>query len=126
MIEKSDDYDLIRQLRLDVFYREFGISEQEIMDSAESVCEQFLIVSEQKPVGTFRLNSQNNSYKLERMCILCPYRKKNVGRKTIEAIIQYSKTQSKSKIILDSILSVSDFYEKCGFQDNGQSMWIPK
>jgi len=83
--------------------------------------EQFLIISDEKIVGTFRLRETSDSYKIERMGILSEYRSKGFSKLTLEEIKTYSKKTDKSKIILDSIYDVRNFYAKSGFVKIGEA-----
>ena len=41
------------------------------------------------------------------------------GTKVIDEVKKYCLTKSESKIFLDSIYDVKDFYKKCGFTEIG-------
>ena len=83
-------------------------------DSAAS-----LIKNGEITVGTLRLRKENNAIKLERMAILSKFRKMSFGIKAINEIKKYCVTEGESKIFLDSIYGIRDFYKKCGFSETG-------
>ena len=101
-IRKTDDLDKVRHIRTMIFNKELGISLNNIFDNDEQKLEQFLIMKNNDIVGTFRLRTENNSYKIERMGILSEFRSKGFGKIALEEIIIYSMKMNKSKIILDS------------------------
>ena len=115
MIKKTTDFEKIREIRNSIFRDELGLSENDIFDADDDFLEQFIILDEQKSVGTFRLRSVDDSYKIERMGILNEYRSKGFGKTSLIEIKSLSKKSGKTPIILDSIYDVKEFYAKSGF-----------
>jgi len=118
-IQKTDDFAKVRDIRIKIF-KEMGLSESDILDEDDKILEQFLIIHDGNAVGSFRLRDTNNFHKIERMGILTEYQSKGLGKLTLDEIKMYSKKTGKSKIILDSIYDVSDFYVKSGFVEVGE------
>lgn len=114
-IRRTDDLDKVRNIRTMIFNKELGISLNNIFDNDDQKLEQFFIMKNNDVVGTFRLRAENNSYKIERMGVLSEFRSKGFGKIALEEIIMYSMKMNKSKIILDSIYAIRDFYTKSGF-----------
>ena len=114
-IRRTDDLDKVRNIRTMIFNKELGISLNNIFDDDDQKLEQFFIMKNNGIVGTFRLRTENDSYKIERMGILTEFRSKGFGKIALEEIIIYSMKMNKSKIILDSIYAIRDFYAKSGF-----------
>jgi len=100
---RTEDFTKVRSIRIKIFNKELGLSNSDIFDDDDKKLEQFLIISNEKIVGTFRLRETSDSYKIERMGILSEYRSKGFGKLTLEEIKAHSKKTDKSKIILDSI-----------------------
>ena len=119
MIAKTDDFTKIKKIRLSIFHKELGLSENAIFDDDDAFLDQFLILDEKTPVGTFRLRSVGNSHKIERMGILCEYRSQGFGQSSLTEIKSLSKKSGKKQIILDSIYAVKEFYAKSGFTTTG-------
>ena len=116
MILKTDNLDEIRKIRTRIFHTEMGLSKNDIFDNDDKVLDQFLILHEQNTIGTFRLREEEKKiHKIERMGILPEFRLRGFGQLTLEEIKTYSKNLNKSKIILDSIYDVRNFYAKSGF-----------
>ena len=97
----------IKKIRKIVFSDEMNIPESCLFD--------------EDTVGTLRLRKENNAIKLERMAILFKFRRMSFGIKAIEEVKKYCITESESKIFLDSIYDVKDFYKKCGFNEIGKT-----
>jgi len=114
-IRRTDDLGKVRNIRTMIFNKELGISLNNIFDDDDKKLEQFFIMKNDDVVGTFRLRAENNFYKIERMGILSEFRSKGFGKIALKEIIMYSMKMNKSKIILDSIYTIRDFYAKSGF-----------
>ena len=109
----------IKEIRKVVFTDELNISESYLLDKYDETCDQFLIKNGEITIGALRLRKENNAVKLERMAILSEFRKMSFGIKAINEVKKYCITKSKSKIFLDSIYDIRDFYKKCGFTEIG-------
>ena len=109
----------IKKIRKIVFSDEMNIPESCLFDEYDKTCDQFLIKNDETTVGTLRLRKENNAIKLERMAILFKFRRMSFGIKAIEEVKKYCITESESKIFLDSIYDIRDFYKKCGFSEIG-------
>ena len=109
----------VRDIRIKIFNEELGLSNRDIFDEDDKELDQFLIISDGNTIGTFRLCDVDNSFKIERMGILSKYRSKGFGKLSLDEIKLYSKKANKSKIILDSIYDVRNFYSNSGFVEFG-------
>jgi len=109
----------IKEIRKVVFTDELNIPESHLFDEYDKTCDQFLIKNDEITVGALRLRKENNAIKLERMAILSKFRKMSFGIKAINEVKKYCVTKSESKIFLDSIYDIRDFYKKCGFSEIG-------
>tara|TARA_B100001013_G_scaffold12448_1_gene7370 strand:+ start:1093 stop:1518 length:426 start_codon:yes stop_codon:yes gene_type:complete len=110
----------IKEIRKVVFTDELNIPESYLFDEYDKTCDQFLIKNDEITVGALRLRKENNAIKLERMAILSKFRKMSFGIKAINEVKKYCITGSESKILLDSIYDIRDFYKKCGFSEIGK------
>ena len=109
----------IKEIRKVVFTDELNISESYLLDKYDETCDQFLIKNGEITIGALRLRKENNAVKLERLAILSEFRKMSFGIKAINEVKKYCITKSESKIFLDSIYDIRDFYKKCGFTEIG-------
>ena len=113
------NFSYIKNIRKIVFSEEIGISESELFDKYDETCDHFLIFDEKNIVGSVRVILIEPQIKIERMVILKNFRLKNHGKNCILQIIDYYHSKGYSQVILDSIYSISKFYKKCGFIEEG-------
>ena len=114
------NFSIIRDIRKNVFTDELGILESELFDEYDKVCDHFIIFDGKNAVGVVRFVQINQDIKLERMAILQEFRTKNHGKNCISQLSDYYQSKNYSKIFLDSIYSVRNFYKKCGFIEEGE------
>ncbi len=119
LIQKVDDLLTVREIRIQIFNKELGLPNSDIFDNDDMKVDQFLVICDGITMGSFRLRDVGNSFKIERMGILSKYRSKGYGKLALDEIKLYSKKVNKSKIILDSIYHVRNFYAKSGFIEFG-------
>ena len=113
-IVKTKDFSEIKSIRTAVFY-ELRLSEDELFDQDDNILDQFLIKNDDVSVGAFRLRAIGKSHKIERMGILPEFRSKGFGRMALEEIKILSRNLKISRLVLDAIYDVRDFYAKSGF-----------
>ena len=116
---EDTDFSIIRDIRKNVFSNELGISESELFDENDETCDHFILFNGKTSIGSIRVLPKEKNIKLERMAILSEFRAKNYGRCAILQLIEYYQISGYSKMILDSIYSVRDFYKKSGFTEEG-------
>ena len=61
---------------------------------------------------------------IEDIIIKKEYRKKGLGKLLINNLVQVCKDRKCYKILLDCSIELINFYEKCGFKNNGNQMTI--
>ena len=114
------DFSNIRDIRKIVFADEMGIPEHELFDKFDQESDHFIFVEQNNIIGSARIRQVEDCIKLERMAIYEEFRWKNFGYDAISQIINYYKNKSFTKIILDSIYDIRNFYKKCGFVEVGK------
>ena len=115
------DNDLKRafQIRKEVFVEEQGVSledEFDEFDKLHDLCEHILVYYNEQPVGTGRLRVVDGYGKLERICILEPYRKFGLGKIMINTLEGIAKEKGISRVKLHGQTQAEGFYEKLGYQ----------
>ena len=115
----DNDFLLIREVRKVVFFDEMGIPESEIFDNLDEESDHFIFIEKNRVVGSVRLRHIENYIKLERMVIYREFRLQSFGYDAIKQIIDHYKRKKITKIVLDSIYDIRDFYKKCGFIEVG-------
>ena len=116
----DNDFLLIREVRKVVFFDEMGIPESEIFDNLDEESDHFIFIEKNCVVGSVRLRHIENYIKLERMVIYREFRLQSFGYDAIKQIIDHYKRKKITKIVLDSIYDIRDFYKKCGFIEVGK------
>ena len=111
----DNDFLLIREVRKVVFFDEMGIPESEIFDNLDEESDHFIFIEKNRVIGSVRLRHIENYIKLERMVIYREFRLQSFGHDAIKQIIDHYKRKKITKIVLDSIYDIRDFYKKCGF-----------
>lgn len=118
-VNDNDKLKKCLKIREEVFTNEKGVPkeiENDKYDLLSNEYEHFLIVLDNKEVGTLRCNiEKEKEVIIQRFCILKEYRRLGLGRKTLEYIENYYK-KSKEIIKMDAKYEVSGFYEKCGYK----------
>ena len=117
---KDNNFSIIRNVRKNVFADELGISESKLFDKYDEICDHFILFDGKNAVGAVRFMLYEKTIKLERMAILQEYRTKNYGRDCILQLKEFYHAIGYTKIFLDSIYSVRNFYKKCGFLEEGK------
>ena len=114
------NFSKIRDIRKNVFTDELGILESELFDEYDEICDHFIIFDGKNVVGAVRFVTVKPDIKLERMAILKEFRTKNHGKDCISQSREYYQSKNYSKMFLDSIYFVRNFYKKCGFIEEGE------
>lgn len=106
-------------IRKNVFVEEQGVplaDEYDQYDTLQGTCEHILASYEGKPVGTGRIRSVDGIGKLERICILEPYRKFGIGKQIIFTLEGIAARHGLQKVKLHGQTQAKGFYEKLGYQ----------
>ncbi|MFJ8259162.1 GNAT family N-acetyltransferase [Peribacillus asahii] len=107
------------QIRKEVFVEEQGVpveAEFDEFDTLNGQCEHILVYYNEQPVGTGRVRVVDGAGKLERICILAPYRKFGLGKVIIKALEEIAKEKEISRVKLHGQTQAEGFYEKLGYQ----------
>lgn len=81
-------------IRKTVFIEEQHVSESEEFDEFDTLqeqCQHVLVYHENQPVGTGRVRIVDHTAKLERICILKPYRKYGLGKVIVSGLEEIIK-----------------------------------
>ncbi|WP_088014337.1 GNAT family N-acetyltransferase [Gottfriedia acidiceleris] len=105
-------------IRKDVFVKEQGVpieDEFDQYDKLNSHCEHILVHYNEQPVGTGRIRFIDEVGKLERICILEPFRKFGLGKSIIKALEEIAVEQGAKKVKLHGQTHAEGFYKKLGY-----------
>ncbi|MFF2858156.1 GNAT family N-acetyltransferase [Peribacillus sp. NPDC058002] len=121
-ITTENDLKIAFQIRKEVFVEEQGFQletefdEFDEFDALHASSEHILVYYNEKPVGTGRLRVVDGLGKLERICILEPYRKFGLGKIIIKTLEEIAKEKELSKVKLHGQTQAEGFYKKLGYQ----------
>ena len=106
-------------IRKEVFVEEQGVpleDEFDEFDTLDGQCEHILAYCNEKTVGTGRLRVVDGLGKLERICILEPYRKFGLGKVIIQTLEEIAKDKEIDRVKLHGQTQAEGFYKKLGYQ----------
>ncbi|MER2169555.1 MAG: GNAT family N-acetyltransferase [Psychrobacillus psychrodurans] len=116
-IEK--DLNVAFDIRKEVFVKEQKvplIDEFDEFDNLDALCEHILIYYNEQPAGTGRLRIVDNYGKLERICLLQPYRKYGLGKEIVKALEEIARDKGVTQVKLHGQTQAEGFYKKLGYQ----------
>jgi predicted GNAT family N-acyltransferase len=105
-------------IRKEVFVEEQGVPLEDEFDDFDNLngqCEHILIYHNDHPVGTARFRIVDHFGKLERICILKPYRKLGIGKVIIKALEDLAEEKGVSQVKLHGQTQAEGFYKKMGY-----------
>ena len=105
-------------LRSAVFIAEQGVAAEEEYDGLDPGCVH--VVAETatgQTVGTGRLLPDG---RIGRMAVAAPWRGSGVGRALLEALLASARQRGMQTVRLNAQIQALGFYERCGFQAEGQ------
>ncbi|MEN1937814.1 GNAT family N-acetyltransferase [Paenibacillus sp. 102] len=117
-IKEITDLEIAFQIRKEVFVKEQGVpleDEFDTFDTLGDLCHHILVYFNEIPVGAGRIRFVDNIGKLERICILQPYRKYGLGKVIIQTLEEIAREKEISKVKLHGQTHAEGFYNKLGY-----------
>jgi predicted GNAT family N-acyltransferase len=118
-ITEENDFKKAFHIRKEVFVEEQGVPLEDEFDEFDNLngqCEHVLVNYNGQSVGTGRLRIVEDFAKLERICILKPYRKFGIGKIIIKALEEIAEKKGLTKTKLHGQTHAEGFYKKLGYQ----------
>ncbi|MEY8757633.1 GNAT family N-acetyltransferase [Peribacillus frigoritolerans] len=118
-ITTENDLKIAFHIRKEVFVDEQGFAlefEFDEFDTLNALSEHILVYYNEKPVGTGRLRVVDGLGKLERICILEPYRKFGLGKIILKTLEEIAKEQGITQVKLHGQTQAEGFYKKLGYR----------
>jgi predicted GNAT family N-acyltransferase len=113
--EKQTEITSVRRV---VFVEEQNVSESIDFDGSDPDYIHVLAYDKNgRPVGTARINRKG---RIGRMAVLKDYRRQGIGRKMIQALMDYGRKNSITNFHVSSQVSAVGFYRKMGFEPSGE------
>lgn len=103
-------------IRKAVFVEEQGVPLADEFDEHDTYAEHILVYFEGQPVGTGRMRVVDEQVKLERICLLTPYRKYGLGKLIIGTLEQLAREKGMTKAKLHGQTHAEVFYQKLGYE----------
>ncbi|WNS45409.1 GNAT family N-acetyltransferase [Paenibacillus sp. MMS20-IR301] len=103
------------RIRREVFVEEQGVPLADEFDQYEQEAEHILIYQENAPVGTARLRVVDGWAKLERICLLAPYRSSGLGTVIISTLEAMAADKGLAQAKLHGQKQAEGFYQKLGY-----------
>jgi predicted GNAT family N-acyltransferase len=115
----EEDLKAAFDIRVQVFVQEQGVpleDELDQFDTLNGLCKHILVHYNGKPVGTGRIRVVEGVGKLERICILKPYRQLGLGKVIINALEELAEEMGLSQVKLHGQTQAEGFYQKLGYR----------
>ncbi|HLS65978.1 MAG TPA: GNAT family N-acetyltransferase [Pseudogracilibacillus sp.] len=106
---------LAYDIRKTVFVEEQNVPMEIEIDEHEEEAIHFICYYDDKVVGASRLRFVDHYGKLERICVLKPYRNKALGKKIIAKMEEEIVTRGYDTARLNAQSYAQDFYKKLGY-----------
>lgn len=118
-ITLENDLKVAFHIREEVFVKEQNVPLEEEFDEFDTLnklSEHILVYYNEQPVGTGRVRWVDGFGKLERICILEPYRKFGLGKVIIGTLEEIAEEKGLSRVKLHGQTHAEGFYKKLGYQ----------
>ena len=119
-ITNADELQKAFHIRKEVFVKEQGVPLEDEFDEYDELnslsAEHMIVYYHKHPVGTGRIRIVNGIAKLERICILQPFRKLGIGKVIINTLEGIAQEKGISHVKLHGQTHAEGFYHKLGYQ----------
>ena len=124
-VESEKELKISQKIREIVFCDEQKVSKQIEFDGLDELCDHFLILKKNNPVGTARLREKEPGiFKIERVAVLKDERLHGCGKFLMKEVIKNTlKNNNLKMLVLHSQIQVKGFYEKLGFKEEGKEFF---
>lgn len=119
IVTEEEELQKVFDIRKEIFVKEQEVAEAEEFDEFDSLgtaCEHILVYYEDKPVGTGRIREVEGAGKLERICILKPYRKYGLGKIVVQSLEEMVLQKGMNRVQLHGQAHAEGFYHKLGYK----------
>lgn len=109
------------EVRTKVFQEEQGIGRELDFDGNDHLATHIVIYTDQTPVGTGRIRKlDEETVKIERVAVIAEMRKNGIGKLIMRAMHDHLSKTDISRATLDSQFHAKGFYEKLGYEQEGE------
>lgn len=123
ILRGGDKLDGAFEVRLEIFVKEQGFSEELEFDGLDAVASHVVFYDDGKPVATgraFQSADKPSEYILGRIAVMKPYRGTGLGRELMDALEDAARQRGAATVMLGAQCRARGFYEKCGYEAVGE------
>ena len=118
IVNWSDKQAELYSVRRAVFIEEQNVPESIELDGRDPDCFHVLASDTKgRPIGTARMDGKG---KIGRMAVMHNYRRRGIGRKMIQVLMDYGRKNSITDFHVSSQITAIGFYRKMGFEPFGE------
>ncbi|WP_338068712.1 GNAT family N-acetyltransferase [Paenibacillus nanensis] len=114
-VETKEQLEEAYRIRTEVFVHEQGVSPEIEIDGHEAIAKHVLVLYDGQPVGAGRVREVDGVAKLERICVLQPFRKHKAGAAVMAELESIASEMGLEKAKLHAQTHAAGFYEKLGY-----------
>ncbi|MEM1130847.1 MAG: GNAT family N-acetyltransferase [Pseudomonadota bacterium] len=115
--ESTQDFDMVRRLRHEVFVVEQNVPPEEEWDGTDAGARHLLASVDGVPMATLRWRIIGDTAKIERVCVAKDYRGGGHGAALMRAVLDLIQHEGRAKRVkLGAQVSALKFYERLGFR----------
>ncbi|MGN1420953.1 MAG: GNAT family N-acetyltransferase [Eubacterium sp.] len=121
----SDDFQLVKNIRVSVFTAEQGADADTEFDSYDEKGKgtlYALLYDRENAAATSRLALTEKGFKIGRIAVLKQYRGKGYGDKIVRAVVEKAFEKGAQTVLVDAQNYAVPFYEKFGFKAIGSQI----
>jgi len=115
-VQQASEKEQAFQIRQTVFIHEQNVPPEEELDEYDDTSIHFLGLEDDKPVAAARLRFLDTYGKLERICVLSPYRGQSFGKQMIRFMEKTILENGYSAAKLNAQTHAEDFYKNIGYK----------
>ncbi|TSI04216.1 GNAT family N-acetyltransferase [Lysinibacillus sp. BW-2-10] len=116
MVQSNDELELAFSIRRKVFVEEQGVPVHLELDEFDKTAVHFIVYDEDQAIAAARLREiEAKIGKVERVCVLKPYRGNKLGVLIMKKVEEYAIEQNWKKLKLHAQSYAVPFYEKLDF-----------
>lgn len=113
IVETDEELELAFAVRKKVFVEEQGVPPHLELDEFDDDAIHFIVNDGEQTIGAARLREYESKVgKVERVCVLQPYRGKKIGFLIMQKVEEYAKKHGFKKLKLNAQSYAIPFYEK--------------
>jgi predicted GNAT family N-acyltransferase len=116
IVENEQELNEAYSVRTIVFVDEQNVPMEEELDQYENEATHFVLYDESTPVGAGRFRVVDGYGKVERICVLKPYRKTGAGKTIMTGIEKFATEKGVRKLKLNAQTHAIPFYAGLGYE----------